>query len=76
MSHDEGNTWNDAQLVGPRYELAWQQWNYSWTPESDGHHTIVARAEDEKGNLQPLETRWNRLGYVINGVKPVCVNVS
>ncbi|MCH8869242.1 MAG: sulfite oxidase [Chloroflexi bacterium] len=76
VSHDGGETWNDAQLVGPRYEYAWQQWNYDWTPDSDGHHIIVARAEDEKGNVQPMDTHWNRLGYVINGVKPVCVNVS
>lgn len=76
VSHDGGDTWNDADLVGPRYEYAWQQWNYSWKPESAGHHTILARAKDEKGNIQPMETRWNKLGYVINGVKPVCINVS
>lgn len=76
VSSDGGDTWEDAKLVGPRYEFAWQQWNYSWTPASEGHYTIVARAEDEQGNLQPMETRWNKFGYVINGVKPVCVNVS
>lgn len=75
VSDDGGKTWTDADLVGPRYRYAWQQWNFGWSPQSPGHYTLVARALDEDGNIQPLETRWNNLGYIINGVKPVCVEV-
>ena len=76
VSDDGGETWKPADLVGPRYRYAWQQWNFAWSPEAAGRYTLVARATDEDGNAQPLETRWNSLGYVINGVKPVCVDVS
>jgi DMSO/TMAO reductase YedYZ molybdopterin-dependent catalytic subunit len=76
FSDDGGESWQEAELVGPRYRYAWQQWNFAWNPKRTGHHNIVARAEDEEGNLQPLESKWNRLGYMINGVKPVCVTVT
>ncbi len=75
ISDDGGKTWGEAQLVGPRYRYAWQQWNFTWMPPGKGHYTLMARATDENGNSQPLETRWNSLGYIINGVRPVCVEV-
>lgn len=75
VSDNGGETWREADLVGPRYRYSWQQWNYAWTPETAGNYTLVARATDEDGNTQPLETRWNSLGYIINGVRPVCVEV-
>ena len=75
ISDDGGETWSDADLVGPRYRYSWQQWNFSWSPTRGGDYTLVARATDEDGNIQPMETRWNSLGYIINGVRPVCVEV-
>ena len=76
VSDDGGDTWSEADLVGPRYRYSWQQWNFAWSPKSGGHYTLVARATDEDGNEQPLETRWNSLGYIINGVRPVRVKVG
>ena len=75
ISDDGGETWRDADLVGPRYRYSWQQWNFAWTPPGAGRYTLVARATDEDGNVQPMQTRWNSLGYIINGVRPVCVEV-
>jgi DMSO/TMAO reductase YedYZ molybdopterin-dependent catalytic subunit len=76
FTSDGGETWQDAILVGPSERYTWQQWNYCWTPEGEGHYTLAARAQDQKGNWQPLQTRWNKLGYVIDGVRPVCVNIA
>lgn len=76
ISTDAGESWEDADLVGPRYEYSWQQWNFCWTPKVAGHYTLVARAQDEAGNWQPIETKWNALGYMINGVRPVCVTIE
>jgi len=59
----------DESAIG----YSWQEWHIDWTPKRPGHYTIIARAVDDAGNLQPLENHWNPLGYVINGVKPVCV---
>jgi sulfite oxidase len=75
VSDDGGNAWKCAQLSGPSSRYAWQQWSFAWNPPGPGHYTLMARAEDEQGNVQPMESRWNRLGYAVNGVKPVCITV-
>ena len=76
VSADGGGSWQPAQLTGPSERYAWRQWHLIWAPPGTGHYTLVARAEDEDGNVQPEEARWNRLGYVVNGLKPVCVSVA
>ena len=73
VSLDGGETWQDAHLDESALKYSWQQWHVDWTPMNEGHYTIIARAADDSGNLQPLETRWNKLGYCVNGSKPVCI---
>ena len=76
VSVDGGASWTPAEIVGPTERYAWQQWHFSWTPETAGCYTLQSRATDAGGNVQPDETRWNRLGYMVNGIKPVSVTVS
>ena len=76
VSIDGGATWQDAHMDESAIGYSWQEWHIDWTPEEPGHCTIVARAADDTGNLQPLENYWNPLGYCINGVKPVCVTAG
>ena len=76
VSDDHGETWRPALLGGLQQSYTWRQWSISWTPGSVGHHTLIARAQDEAGNVQPMKTTWNPLGYAVNGVQSVCVNVE
>jgi DMSO/TMAO reductase YedYZ molybdopterin-dependent catalytic subunit len=76
FSADTGKTWRQATLRGPTERYAWQQWHITWTPPTAGHFTLACRATDKVGNVQPLETKWNAGGYVVNGVRPLCVTVS
>ena len=76
LSSDGGVTWQIAEMTGPSERYAWRQWHATWQPRGPGHYTLAARAEDEEGNVQPEEARWNRLGYVVNGLKSVCVSVA
>ena len=76
VSDDGGATWNAARLDGPDQRYAWRQWCFSWEPPAPGHYTLMARAQDELGNWQPMEPEWNALGYAINGVMAVCVSVT
>ena len=75
FSADAGQTWQDGTLTGPSERYAWQQWHIAWTPPAAGHYTLACRATDQTGNVQPMETKWNAGGYVINDVRPVCVSV-
>ena len=75
FSADAGRTWSQAELIGPSERYAWQKWRHAWTPDRPGTHTLMSRAVDVDGNVQPIKSRWNRLGYMVNGVKPVEVTV-
>ena len=76
FSSDDGATWEPADIVGPSEQYAWQKWHYSWNPAAPGSYSLMSRAIDVLGNVQPMKSRWNRLGYMVNGVKPVSVTVS
>ena len=75
VSCDGGETWTRADVFGPSERYAWQRWRYSWSPPAPGEYTLMSRAIDARGNVQPMKTRWNRLGYMVNGVRPVQVAV-
>ena len=75
VSTDKGTTWNPASFVGPSGNYSWRQWNFTWVNPDKGHHTIISRAKDKMGNIQPAKSNWNELGYEINGTKSICLNV-
>ena len=76
VSVDCGNSWREAELIGPSQQYSWQQWNYKWTPDTLGEHTLLSRATNSDGDQQPLESVWNELGYAVNGSKPIKIVVS
>ena len=76
VSADGGETWQAAEMVGPSERYAWRRWHYAWTPETPGDRVLMSRASDAAGNSQPMRSRWNRYGYMVNGVRPVSVSVS
>lgn len=67
VSVDDGATWHEAELLGPSERYGWRRWEYIWRNATPGRHTILARATDERGQLQPLTAEWNYLGYGNNG---------
>ena len=76
FSSDSGASWETAEIIGPSEQYAWQKWHHTWTPEQPGSYLLMSRAVDICGNVQPMKSRWNRLGYMVNGVKPVGVTVA
>jgi sulfane dehydrogenase subunit SoxC len=74
VSTDGGAAWAPAQLEPPTEPFAAQPWRLDWTA-TPGAHTLIARAADAAGNVQPLDPRWNRLGYGNNVCHRVPVTV-
>jgi DMSO/TMAO reductase YedYZ molybdopterin-dependent catalytic subunit len=68
ISVDAGNSWDLGVFIGPEEPYAWRQWQYIWDAKERGAHTILARATDKNGRQQPMDARWNVLGYGNNGV--------
>ena len=54
LSDDFGETWRLAELGGLNHRHVWRQWAAPWTPAAAGYHTLMARAADDVGNVQPM----------------------
>ena len=76
VSVDNGKSWKVAELIGPHEPFAWRQWQYVWEVMENGEYTIMARAFDSNGGQQPMNARWNVLGYGNNGIREHSVTVN
>jgi DMSO/TMAO reductase YedYZ molybdopterin-dependent catalytic subunit len=63
ISIDGGSTWCPADLE-PRRQFAWQRFTLRWRPERAGPATVMARARDESGAVQPPEAARNAIHRV------------
>jgi hypothetical protein len=74
VSVDGGRTWESATLQRSQATaFGWRQWEYQWTPARAAYYTLLARARDGAGNIQPIEQEWNPSGYGWNVVPRVGV---
>ncbi len=76
VSLDEGRTWEPARLVGEDQPCAWKQWQIVWQPKEHGARTILCRATDDRGQMQPMTSPWNPGGFLWNGWDRVNVTVA
>jgi DMSO/TMAO reductase YedYZ molybdopterin-dependent catalytic subunit len=76
LSTDGGTTWSEAKLLGESIQNAWRLWEFNWqTPGVAGKQTLVARATDSLGRMQPAERDRDRGTYMINHLLPITVEV-
>ena len=75
VSVDAGRSWTEAQLGSPLSPYAALAWRFLWVSSGPGEHTVMARATDGAGNMQPLQPVWNVYGYGNNVVHSVRVTV-
>jgi len=76
VSLDDGDTWQPTAFIGPCEPYAWRRWEYQWPDSAAGEYTIMARATDSRGRVQPISARWNVLGYGNNGIREHAVKVT
>jgi sulfite oxidase len=76
VSSDGGRVWRPARLKGNASAFGWKLWEFPWTPMEDGPHTILARARDSNGDVQPMVPDWNPSGYLWNGIARVDLNMD
>ena len=74
----DGGTWQKA-TIDPEEdaEFAWKIWHLDWNNPPKGEHTVVSRAIDTMGNIQPAadsdyitgkHTYWESNGQVVRSV--------
>ena len=77
MAYLFGQTWAQAEFLDPAQRHAWRRWKFAWlTPKKPGQYTLLARAKDANGNVQPDEHDQNYGTYVINHPLPIEVFVK
>jgi DMSO/TMAO reductase YedYZ molybdopterin-dependent catalytic subunit len=76
VSVDGGGTWQAAEFIGPHQPYAWRRWEYRWEVSAPGRYTLMSRAIDSSGRVQPESASWNVLGYGNNGIREHAVSVA
>jgi DMSO/TMAO reductase YedYZ molybdopterin-dependent catalytic subunit len=76
ISTDGGSKWRDAELSSPKLHFAWRLFHLDWKPGDPGYYTILSRATDSAGRVQPFVPAWNPSGYLWNGIDRVGVTVG
>lgn len=76
VSADGGRSWQRAKLGDEQAKYAWRRWSLVWAAKP-GDYTIMARAADNRGKIQPLtQDNWNPGGYGWNAVHAIRVSVT
>ena len=76
VSTDGGRRWNQAQLSRQDLPFAWRLWSFNWTPPSRGYYTVMSRATDSAGHVQPVVATWNPSGYLYNAIDHIGITVE
>jgi DMSO/TMAO reductase YedYZ molybdopterin-dependent catalytic subunit len=76
VSTDGGSRWSDAELSPQKLRYAWRLWRFDWHPETSGYYTILSRATDSAGRVQPVVATWNPSGYLWNAIDRAGVKVE
>ena len=71
VSFNEGASWQRAAINSGGDKYAWRVFSYEFWPQNAGYVTVLARATDERGQVQPIVSAWNPLGYFWNGIHRV-----
>ncbi len=75
VSTDGGQTWRAGRFVGAWDRYSWRKWEADWDA-APGRHTVMARATDSLGRVQPATRAFNRLGYRWNVIHAIKVDVA
>jgi len=77
ISLDKGKTWVATKLESDSGKYSFRKWVYEWPAKTKGDFTIMVRAINRIGRIQPMadEIGWNAGGYQYNAVDSVNVKI-
>jgi DMSO/TMAO reductase YedYZ molybdopterin-dependent catalytic subunit len=56
----DSGPWRPATLGERHGDYAWTLWSLDWSDATPGPHSLVSRAVDTEGNVQPTEAEWQK----------------
>jgi DMSO/TMAO reductase YedYZ molybdopterin-dependent catalytic subunit/alkanesulfonate monooxygenase SsuD/methylene tetrahydromethanopterin reductase-like flavin-dependent oxidoreductase (luciferase family) len=76
VSVDNGASWQRATIEEPRERWLWARWSLPYEFTQPGRYTLLARATDDVGRVQPRVPAWNILRKNFDGMIPVVLSVK
>jgi len=77
ISANGGDSWHDAEILDPHVPGVWRRWQWIWNvPVQPGAYTLMSRASDRDGNVQPVAHDPRFGSYRIHHIIPVPVTVA
>ena len=71
LSSDGGRSWTPAKFTSSAQPGAWRLWEADVAIDAPGEHSVLARATDSEGHVQPLQAASNPGGYANNSIHEV-----
>jgi DMSO/TMAO reductase YedYZ molybdopterin-dependent catalytic subunit len=71
VSSDGGRSWSAAKFASPAQPGAWRLWEAEVDAAAPGEHSVLSRATDTEGNVQPMQATPNPGGYANNSIHEV-----
>jgi len=75
ISTDGGSSWKAATLGQEKARYAWRLWHHEFAAKA-ADYSILSRATDSQGRVQPEAPVWNPSGYLYNAIDQVKIHVS
>jgi len=66
---EDGTQWRDALLGRDLGRFSFREWHLPWTPAQKGAVTLLVRATNNSGDVQPATAGWNPGGYARNVIE-------
>lgn len=77
ISLNDGNTWAKAKIESDyNAGYGWASWSFEWTIGEKGEYTILSKATDSYGRIQPTIPFWNKKGYGYNAMDKIKIKVE
>jgi len=76
VSVDGGESWRQAELIGPRAPYSWTLWEYLWEVAGAGQTVLMSRAISEGGAVQPSRHDPLLGGYMITFSRQTNVRID
>jgi len=56
----DGGPWRTGSIDHRNGEFAWLLWSCDWKGAAPGRHTVVSRAINARGEIQPTRDEWRK----------------
>jgi Mo-co oxidoreductase dimerisation domain len=76
FSDDKGQKWTETRLGEDYGKYSFRQWQTTLSFPDAGSRTLMVRAVDTTGQMQPATPNWNGAGFMRNVIESVNVNVA